>query len=256
MHSMKPLSDKRVAVTRAPQQAADLCRRLSEVGASVVRCPTIQIDPPESYGALDAALLSIGDYTTMVLTSSNGSRAILRRLDELGIHTRELRGLEVATLGPATAQPFLDRGVRTTAGADTATSELLVERLSSLEGQRVLLPRSDIADQRLVEGLLAKGANEVNDVEAYRTVSVPPPPQSRKELELGVDAICFTSPSTVAGLQLMGPDWHDLASGALVVAIGPTTAAAATGAGIPDVVQARQRSTSGLVAALVEGLQA
>ena len=54
----------------------------------------------------------------------------------------------------------------------------------------------------------------------------------------------------------MGPDWHDLASGALVVAIGPTTAAAATGAGIPDVVQARQRSTSGLVAALVEGLQA
>ena len=71
MHSMKSLSDKRVAVTRAPQQAADLCRRLSEVGASVVRCPTIQIDPPDSYGALDAALSDIRDYTMMVIKFLN-----------------------------------------------------------------------------------------------------------------------------------------------------------------------------------------
>ncbi|MCH2460086.1 MAG: uroporphyrinogen-III synthase [Gemmatimonadetes bacterium] len=255
MRPIKPLSGRRVAVTRAPQQAADLCRRLSEVGASVVRCPTIQIDPPDSYGALDAALSDIRDYTMMVITSSNGSRAILQRLDELGIHARELRGLEVAAMGPATAQPLLDRGVRTTICSDAATSELLLERLGSLDGQRVFLPRSDIADNRLVEGLLSRGVAEVNDVEAYRTVPMAPPPQSRKQLELGVDAICFTSPSTVAGLQLMGPDWRGLTSGALVVAIGPTTAAAAKAAGIPDVLQARQRSTSGLVAALIEGLQ-
>lgn len=55
----RPLAGVRVLVTRAPHQAGALSGRLAEAGAEVLELPAIVIADPESFEALDAALLRL-----------------------------------------------------------------------------------------------------------------------------------------------------------------------------------------------------
>ena len=54
-----PLSGWRILVTRASRQAMGLSQPLLELGAEVIEVPTIEIRPPQSFAALDQALLKI-----------------------------------------------------------------------------------------------------------------------------------------------------------------------------------------------------
>ena len=51
-----PLQDKRILVTRTPEQAAALSAQLRALGAIPVEFPTIRIVPPQDWGPLDSAL--------------------------------------------------------------------------------------------------------------------------------------------------------------------------------------------------------
>jgi uroporphyrinogen III methyltransferase/synthase len=64
------LEGRRIVVTRSEAQSHGLCRALEEAGASVLRCPTIRIDPPESHGELDAALARLDEYRWTVCVPS------------------------------------------------------------------------------------------------------------------------------------------------------------------------------------------
>src|SRR3982751_907083 len=48
-----PLPGRRIAVTRAPEQAGVLLALLAARGARPLACPTIAIEAPESYAPLD-----------------------------------------------------------------------------------------------------------------------------------------------------------------------------------------------------------
>ncbi len=52
----KPLLGKSIVVTRAREQASGLAGGLTELGAEVIQCPTIEIRPLPEYAALDAAV--------------------------------------------------------------------------------------------------------------------------------------------------------------------------------------------------------
>jgi hypothetical protein len=54
-----PLARRRILITRAPHQASELADRLRELGAIPILIPTIEIAPPASYAALDAALAQL-----------------------------------------------------------------------------------------------------------------------------------------------------------------------------------------------------
>ena len=55
------------------------------MGAEVIEIPTIEIKPPTSYKALDAALKNIAKYDWLILTSVNGVEALFARLKKLRI---------------------------------------------------------------------------------------------------------------------------------------------------------------------------
>jgi uroporphyrinogen III methyltransferase/synthase len=113
-----------------------------------------------------------------------------------------------------------------------------------------LLPRADIADDVLPEGLRAKGWTP-HDVVAYCTVAAPPPPPAvRAALESGaIDAVVFTSSSTVRNLvQLMGVPRESV----VVAAIGPKTAATCAELGVRVDVQADTASVEGVARALAQ----
>jgi uroporphyrinogen III methyltransferase / synthase len=241
------LRGKRILVTRPRAQADSLCERLAARGAQPILFPTIAIAAPEDYGPLDEALAALGEYDWAILTSVNGVAALWSRLEEIGASVPP--GVRFAAIGPATARALEERGVRAEFVPEEYVAESLAAGLGEVRGQRMLLPRADIARRALADDLRAQGA-AVTEVAAYRTVPAEPDPTGLRELRRGVDAIIFTSSSTVRNFVAMVGDLHLV--DAAIACIGPITAASAREAGLHVDVMAQEYTTEGVVAALAE----
>src|SRR5690242_8781351 len=96
----KPLAGKRVVVTRARPQAANLIRHIEELGGEAIEFPTIEICPPESFTALDAAVDHIDSYHWLMFTSVNSVEPFVARLRKKGKTTGVLAALNIAAIGP------------------------------------------------------------------------------------------------------------------------------------------------------------
>ena len=250
---MSALRGKRVAVTRSDEQAEELCTRLDALGAMSLRCPTIRIGPPSSWQAVDAALRALDTYDWVVVSSANGARAVLARLEEIGAPSPPLRTVRLAAVGRATAGVLAARGVPAAFVPSIEGSKSLAETLPDVAGRRILVAQGDKADSILATVLRGRGAHRVDRVTAYRTIPTPPTGAALEELRRGIDAITFTSPSTVAGFIELGPEWRNLADGVLVASIGPMTTATARASGLEVHAEARERTMSALVEALATG---
>ncbi|MBP1774771.1 MAG: cobA [candidate division NC10 bacterium] len=237
----KPLFGKRILVTRAREQASAFGQRLEAAGAEVVEFPAIQIEPPESWTPLDAAIARLREYQWVIFTSANGVRHFWDRLRNAGRDARDLFGIRVCAIGPATAAALLDRGIR----ADVVPAEFRAEALAEamgregVHGARILLARAAEAREVLPDELTRGGAT-VDVVPAYRTVrNTANADELRTMLRDGkIDAVTFTSSSTVRHfLDLVGAEATEMLRGVVVASIGPITADTAARHGIPsDVV--------------------
>ncbi|HEU0025838.1 MAG TPA: uroporphyrinogen-III synthase [Ktedonobacterales bacterium] len=252
----QPLAGRRIAITRPPEQAAALAKRLEALGARTVPLATIAIAPIEDPSELDAASASLASYDWLVFTSVNGVAAFAERLAATGRGWGE-RGLaRVAAIGPATARSLEDHGVQVDLTPDEYVAEGILEGLGNVAGQRLLLARADLARRALADGLRLRGA-EVDEVAAYRTVIQPATPEMIQRALLGderVDAITFTSSSTarglLQGLEGLGLDPRDTLRGVALAAIGPITAATLREAGLEPALIAEEYTIPGLTEAL------
>jgi uroporphyrinogen-III synthase len=255
----RPLNGKHIAVTRAEEQAAGLLARLSALGATTLICPAIAIIPPHDSAALDAAIGRLEQYDWLIVTSANGVRALLDRMAALGRGALDLAQLKIGAIGPATADALAERGLHAGFVPSAYVAESILAEIGDLSGQRVLLPRADIARAALAVGLRAMGAT-VDEIAAYRTVPGPGARELAGVLRAKtLDAITFTSSSTVRylldGLERAGvgrPEARTLLNETAVVCIGPITAATATEQGLRVDAVAQAYTTEGVVAALVD----
>ena len=227
----RPLFGKRVVVTRARQEASELSRRLRGLGAQVIEIPTIQIADPSDPAALDSAAARVGDYDWVVFTSANAVTRFLRCVGD----ARRFGRARIAAIGPATAECMSDHSLIADLVPERFVAESLVEAFPDGPG-RVLLPQAADARPVLAEGLRAKGW-EVDVVEAYRTLPVPPPAAVPE-----ADAIAFTSSSTVDNYLALG-----LPVPPVVVCIGPITAETANRHGLTDVTVCHEHTIDALV---------
>ncbi|TMK22125.1 MAG: uroporphyrinogen-III C-methyltransferase, partial [Actinobacteria bacterium] len=101
----RPLSGKRVLVTRTREQASELSGVLRELGAEVVEAPAIRVEPPRSCSAVDRAIshLSSRRYSWVVFTSANGVRFFFSRLRAARLDARAFGGVRAAAVGAGTA---------------------------------------------------------------------------------------------------------------------------------------------------------
>lgn len=257
-----PLAGRRIVVTRSRAQARVLRELLEADGAEAVEVPAIRIAPPNDYGPVDAAIDRLAEYDWVVFTSQNAVEAFLDRLRQAragGIG--DLERVRIAVIGPATAQALQARGLRPSLAPQQFVAEALVEAFAvevaagaqrgDLRGTHILLPRAAEARSVLPDGLRALGAS-VDVVPVYRVeVERDQHPQMWRGLSSGVDAVTFTSPSTVRNfLELLGADASRFVGGALVACIGPVTAAAAGSCGLRVGLVADTYTVPGLVDAL------
>ena len=255
----KPLFGKRILVTRAREQASAFGQRLEAAGAEVVEFPAIQIEPPESWEPLDAAVARIREYQWVIFTSANGVRHFWDRLRHAGRDARDLSGIQVCAIGPATAAALVDRGIR----ADVVPAEFRAEALAAavgaegMRGARVLLARAAEAREVLPDQLTRGGA-AVDVVPAYRTVrNTANADELRGLLRDGkIDAVTFTSSSTVRYfLEQVGAEAAERLRGVVVASIGPITADTAARHGIATDVMPDSYTISALADALVRHFQ-
>ena len=247
---MTALEARRIVVTRCAAQSAELCELLEAAGARPILVPTIAIAPPASFEPLDGALRSADDYDWLVFTSANGARSVLQRAAELGLDLGRVPNLRLAAVGPATRAVLSDAGLSVASMPSEHRGDQIPECLGDVGGMRILLPRSDLADDSLPALLRERGA-EVDALAAYRTTTQALTETSLEALDEGVDAITFTSPSTIRGLvEGLGVAHAHIIEQAVVATIGPVTSAAARALNVRVDVEARESSAQGLVEAL------
>ncbi len=228
MSTAHPLAGKRILITRARHQAGKLADALEDLGAEVLRLPTIAIIPPETYAHLDAVLEVISGFDWLIVTSANGAAALADRIRFLRIPAERLKHLQVAAIGPATAVALGRIGLKVSAMPEEYVAEAVVAKLKErVVGSRVLLARAAVARDVIPEQLRKCGA-DIHVVEAYRTVIPGDSIEQVRELfgegKLLLDAVTFTSSSTVNNFfALLAAARTEKPPGLRAVSIGPVT---------------------------------
>ena len=247
-----PLFGRKIVVTRAADQAAELSERLRSLGADAIELPVISIQPPEDPAPLDRALERLSTYDWLIFTSVNGVRFFLDRLDR---STHDLRSLKarICAIGPATRRAVENLHLKVDLMPEEYVAESLIQAFSreQLAGKQVLLPRAAVA-RDLIPAELTKLGAHIDVVEAYRNV-VPAEAAARgREIfcnERKPDWITFTSSSTVKNLvSAVGPE---SLGGIRVASIGPVTSETARSLGLTVHAEAKQFTIDGLVNAIL-----
>jgi uroporphyrinogen III methyltransferase/synthase len=255
------LAGKRIVITRAPAQAEELASVLEQHGAEVVLMPTVCFAPVENSESLDSAIENVKQYDWILFASANAVRFFCRRCRDLSTHVKSLQssGPSVGAVGPATSNTALAEGLRVDYVARKHDGKSLARELAgSIQGRKVLLPRSDRSDDRLPVALREAGAR-VTEVITYRT-TVPASLDAKalnRVRHAEVDAIVFASPSAFNNLSrfLSVSDLADLSRRIQFAAIGSTTASALRGAGIRVAIEASESSAEVLAEAIVNFYQ-
>jgi uroporphyrinogen III methyltransferase/synthase len=253
----RALFGKTVVITRARAQASELVRRLTDLGAACLECPTIKVVPPEDGSPLDAAIDNLGTYDWLVFTSTNGVSFFFERLYEKDKDVRALKDVSTAAIGPATAKRLRDFGFKSDIIPESYQAESVVEAFKQepMNGKRVLLPRAKEARPVLPVELRKMGAI-VDEIAAYQTE------QARENVDVlikrleedSIDLLTFTSSSTVRNFKALLPHdrFENLIKGVTVASIGPITADTAKQLGFKVDIMAQDYTIDGLCEAILK----
>lgn len=245
-----PLSGQRIVVTRPLNASHHLANGLRALGADIIVAPLIGLSLLDD---VDATVMKRTDtYDWIVFSSRHGVRGFRRLVERAGFDARKLSGAKIAAVGPVTARELGAWGIRADLVAEPARADALVAQLlaHAHAPRRVLFPCGTLALDAIPEGLGAHGI-DVEQLVVYETRKLALDSRVCKEIARGVDAVVFASPSAVTAFGECGAVLGE----AHVVCIGPTTAAATSIFGWPNVHVADVHSDAGLIASTMSVLQ-
>ena len=260
MKSSVSLSGRRIAVTRAREQASELAAKLAGLGAEVLELPLIHVAKSISKDALADVMLSLGEYDWIVFTSANGVRYFFEEFLRLFDDIRSLGLLRFACIGDATAAAIRELHLKVECQPKVATADALADALiatDSLENAKVVVITGNLNRNTLITKLEAARAI-VDQFQVYETSQhdISAEPAAADFRERGADAVLFASSSAVQSYAKQAAALK-LAPGAkqpLAGSIGPQTSEALKAAGITVDFAAKQPSLDSLVEATVKAL--
>ena len=252
----------KIIITRPRNQADSFASALAKAGFEPIFFPVIEIRPFEENIALDRAIAKLDCYDWVVFTSVNGVEAFFEKFDLYSRVTKNSErnkfnlgelsdsAVKIAAIGPKTAAALETRGVTLNFVPDEYVAEAILPGLGDLRGRWVLLPRAEIARKALPEAIVAAGGM-AHEIAVYQTVPVKPDVEGLAVLKSGVDAVTFTSPSTVTSfveiIRQAGLNPLSLPGNPKIACIGPITQKAAEEVGFVGVFVAEEYTAEGLV---------
>ncbi|MBO54220.1 MAG: uroporphyrinogen-III C-methyltransferase [Dehalococcoidia bacterium] len=249
----KPLFGKKILVTRSRAQSSNLIKNLKELGADTIEIPSIEISQLDDYTHIDSLLKDL-DYDWIIFSSANAVDIFFGRLTGIGKDSRDLTGITIGAIGPATTEALNRHGINPDFVPRRSVSEEVLNELSSenWRNRRVLLPSSNIGRDVLEKGLKELGAKTLR-IPIYNTSRPKDVENKAKQaVQSGLDLITFTSSSTVENLlDILSNDKQYLET-TPIACIGPITAKSATNLGLEVNLIASTHTVDGLVSSITE----
>jgi uroporphyrinogen-III synthase len=234
-----------VVVTASSGTFPGLVEALRALPVAVEECPLVTFAPPPDWGPVDSALERWRKFEAIALTSPRAARAFSARALEQKVPLADSPGPQIWAGGVATASALgellgrvqlpSDRAVGRFGSAEALTRAMLE---AGVRGP-VLFPCGELRRDEL-PARLRDGGIEVEEVVCYRSV-------------LAAEAEARAAAGRAEVLVVASPSVADLLARACppgvrpaLLAVGPTTAAAARACGWPPAAVASSPSTEAL----------
>lgn len=257
-----PLFGLRILVTRARAQASEFAEQIEALGGEPCEFPVIEVRKPVDTAVLariQACIAQAESYDWLAFTSVNGVDYFFQALVEHGVDIRRFYRAKIAAVGPKTAEALQQRGLNVELQAERYDAEGLLEAFDGVlqRGERILLPRGDLARSVLPEQLAARGII-ADEISVYETVVA----EKQEPIVLEwlkqqhIHMLTFTSSSTVHNLikVLQQNGFQDpvaVLSQYPIASIGPITSQTIRQYGLNVTIEAEQATIESLVASLV-----
>ncbi|RMG43677.1 MAG: uroporphyrinogen-III synthase [Candidatus Dadabacteria bacterium] len=256
-NNSKPLTGRRVMITRPVHQANGLAAEIKSLGGRAIVSPAINLVPPDDWQPVDRTIRNLKDFDWLIFTSANGVSFFCERARELGVDYLQAKNVKIAAIGPATAKELKKRWRAPDVIPERYISDDIAFALGEVSGKKILLPRADLARKDLTQALRQGGAL-TTDVTVY---SIKPGGSEdviellKKEAANGPpDVITFTSAATVSGTEstLKDAGLLNWMKESALICIGPITAKRIEELGYQPARVAKEFTSTGLLQAILE----
>lgn len=232
---MLPLKNKTILITRSAFQAEGFITQLKNLGAKALTLPLIETTCINQDDLINK--VSHSNYDWVIFTSANAVRSFFKTVSPEKVSSK------IAVVGSKTAQALKEYTVKPDFTPSEYTAKVLAEEMPVSAGERLLIPRSDLAKNEIVEILTAKDCI-VDLISIYSNKSVV---YSQTELDTifnqKIDFITFTSGSTVSSFMNLGIQLND----EKIICIGPETAKIAKNNKLPISAIANPHTIEGMI---------
>lgn len=251
----RPLSGKRIVVTRSQEQASGLVTELTALGADVLELPVLKVVDPVDKREFAELVAHAHTYDWLVFSSTNGVRRFFDGFFSIYKDARSLGGVKIAVVGPGTQKAVEEYRFAADLVPDKHVAEGLVEAFKNdhdVEHQTILWVRPENARSVIRDGLEEQHAI-VDECLAYAIEAEKEDPTGAAERfkENGADLVTFTSSSTARYFQDLGLPWPDNCQAA---SIGPITTAKLKELGQNNISEAENHNIEALVETIVGAL--
>jgi len=230
----KPLFSKNIVVTRAKDKTNELSRELYEMGANVIALPMIKIKKMIDAERMKTVLAAFSHFDYVIFSSENGVRVFFEEMFSLSHDARIFSGKRICAIGRKTKEALLRYGLCADIVPARGTSEGLWEKLSGeiKSGNHALLIQAKNGRRYLSEAL-AKSCS-LTEIYPYETIAEETEADGLRVLvnSRQIDAITFTSPSTVTNLLSHVSAEELKANSVLLFSIGESTTKTIINAGL------------------------
>ncbi len=239
-----PLKAKTVLVTRPIERLSQLSEPLEELGARVIKLPTIKISRRPNI-----KIDKLENFDWIVFMSQTAADIFLKRIKKIP------KKLKIACVGAETANLVKKKGLRVNLIPVEFSSYGLIKKFNKMDlrDQRILVFCSDKSNNILVKFLRRK-AKLIKENILYRITS--PKIDRIKILKDHFDLIIFTSSESVKNFALAcGASIKNIAKGAMFASIGPVTSDSIRRLGFKPRIEAKEYTIKGLIKAIKEYFQ-
>lgn len=244
-----PLAGKRVLITGSRHVVKELEQEIVPLGGETVAVSIIESRPLITE-SLNSALQSVVDYNWLVFTSVNGVELFFAAMQDLEVDLRRLMHVKFAVIGKKTGGALRRHGFQYDFAPESFSGEDLAnEWIPTLtKKDRILMLRASEGSPLLPEKLTQAGISFA-DIPVYETWVDERRKEELNRIVQDVDYITLASGSAARAFGQMVGDTSRLS--AKIIAIGPTTAAAAEVAGLKVCRSGAEYTAAGMTAAIL-----
>jgi uroporphyrinogen-III synthase len=209
---MLPLKNKTILITRSAKQAEDFINQLQKLGANTIALPLIENTAINQNDLTKKVTENKSDW--IIFTSVNAVQFFFKTITVSAISSK------IAVVGSKTKLALKEAGLNTDFIPSEFTAKCLANEIPVSTNQRILIPRSDLAKNDIIE-ILEKRNCVVKPISIYKNTSIN---YSKEKLDKvfnqHINFITFTSGSTIKSFV----DLEIETQQEKIICIGPETA--------------------------------